>query len=110
MLMVNVIHMTKWRIRLRAKILNGVRCVSHVSFNRIWVSQVERVKHGWTLNACSVRSRDEPTRVLTQSRSQFTAAPARIWLIVASLVIQTDSDWTSTQFIICFHLTESHFI
>lgn len=27
-----------------------------------------------------------------------------------SCVIQIDSDWTSTHFIICFHLTESHFM
>lgn len=87
--MVYVIHMTEWRIRLRAKILNGVRSSGHVSFNRLWVSQVEGVMHGWTLNACSVRSLIEPVRVLTQRSSRFTAAPAWIWLIVASVVIQT---------------------
>lgn len=49
---------------------------------------------GWcvarTLNACSVRSRDEPAWVLTQSQSQFTAAPARI---LARRCFRRDSDW-----------------
>lgn len=66
MLIVYLIHMTEWRIKLRGKILNGVRSVGHVSFKQIWVSQVERVEgavHGQTLSACSVGSRIETARV-----------------------------------------------
>ncbi len=47
---------------------------------------------------------------LAPSPCGFLTQPAWVWLMVASVVIQTDSDWTSTQFTICFHLTESHFI
>lgn len=110
--MVYVIHMTEWRIRLRAKILNGVRSVAHVSFNRIWVSQVERVMRGPDSQCLfGSISRRAHAGVLTQSQSQFTAAPA--WILARSRfrpVIQTDSDWMSTQFIICSRLIESHFI
>lgn len=100
-LVVYMIHMTEWRIKLRGRTLSGVQSVGHVGFKRLWVSRVERVRRGWTPNASSVGSRVEPAQGLAQL--------AWIWLTVASVVIQSDSGWTSTQFTICFHLTESHF-
>ena len=35
------VHMTGWRISLRARVLNGVRSAGHVGFKRVRVSQVE---------------------------------------------------------------------
>lgn len=102
--MLYVIHMTEWRIRLRAKTLRGVRSVARVSFDRSWGSQDERAMRARALDACSVRSRDEPVGRDSPQR------PLGFGSQLLSVVIRTDSDWTSTQFVICSHLTASHCI
>lgn len=84
-----MVFLTEWRIKLRAKNLNGVCGVAHVGSSQNWVSQAEWARHGWTLNACSVRSLVGHAQVLTRSWSPFTRAPCWIWLAAASVAIPT---------------------
>lgn len=46
--MVDVIHMTEWKIRLTGKILNGVCNPVRVRFNGMWVRQVSERVETWS--------------------------------------------------------------
>lgn len=64
-------------------------------------------RHGWTLNACSVRS-------LVRARSGFDSKLIPVHqsteLDLAHGCFCCDSDWPSSWFIVHFHLTQCHFI
>lgn len=102
-----MVFLTEWRIRLRAKNLNGVCSIGHVGSSQNWVSQAERVRHGWTLNACSVRSL---VRALSGFDSKLIPVRQSTELDLAHGCFNCDSDWPSSWFIIHFHLTQCHFI
>lgn len=103
-----LVCLTEWRISLWAKILHGVWSIVHVSSSRNWGWVGVRA---WCMAGFSILAwfdlSSSTHRFLTQSKPQFSQSTK---LVLTRGWLCGDSGWTSTQFIICFHLTLSHFI